>query len=92
MAPWTTDDIKSRSRERSKMIKKYYKYGIMKSDLDGLQEKTDECTKFILDAKEKYVRCMSIKHNDPLTSLKTYWSILHRFLNYRKIPAIYLYL
>ena len=40
MAPWTTDDIKSRSRERSKMTKKYYKYGIMKSDLDGLQEKS----------------------------------------------------
>ena len=55
---------------------------------DELQEKTDECTVLILDAKEKYVRCMSNKLNDPLTAPKTYWSILNRFLNNRKIPAI----
>ena len=42
----------------------------------------------ILDAKEKYVRCISNKLNDPLTAPKTYWSILNRFLNNRKIPAI----
>ena len=28
------------------------------------------------------------KLNDPLTSPKTYWSILKRFLNNRKIPAL----
>ena len=60
----------------------------MKSHLDELQEKTDECAALILDAKENYVRCMSTKLNDPLTALKTYWSILNRFLNNRKIPAI----
>ena len=83
-----TDYIKSRLRERSKMTKKYYKYGQVKSYLDELQEKTDECTALILDAKEKYVRCMSNKLNDPLTAPKTYWSILNRFLNNRKIPVI----
>ena len=86
------DDIKSRVREGSKMTKKYYKYRKMKSDLDELQEKTDERTNLILDAKEKYVRCMSIKLNDPLTAPKTYWSILNRFLSNRKIPAIQLLL
>ena len=55
---------------------------------DVLQEKTDECAVLILDAKEKYVRCMSNKLNDPLTAPKTYWSILHHFLNNRKTPAI----
>ena len=87
--PWMTDYIKSRLRERSKMTKKYYKYGQVKSYLDELQEKTDECTALILDAKEKYVRCMSNKLNDPsLTAPKTYWSILNRFPNNRKILAI----
>ena len=42
----------------------------------------------ILDAKEKCVRCMSNKLNDPLATPKTYWSILNRFLNNRKIHAI----
>ena len=57
--PWMTDNVKSRVRERSKITKKYYKYGKMKSHLDELEKKTDECTVLILDAKEKYVRCMS---------------------------------
>ena len=48
-----TDNMKSRLRERSKMTKKYYKYGKMKSHLDELQEKTDECTVLILDAKDE---------------------------------------
>ena len=70
------------------MTKKYYKYGQVKSYLDELQQKTDECTALILDAKGKYVRCMSNKLNNPLTAPKTYWSILNCFLNNRKIPAI----
>ena len=37
------------------MTKRYYKYDQMKSHLDQLQEKADECTALILDAKEKYV-------------------------------------
>ena len=53
-----------------------------------MQEKTDEYTALILDAKERYVRCMSSKLNDPLTAPKTYWSILSRFLNNKEIPTI----
>ena len=60
----------------------------MKSYLDELQEKTDEYAALILDAKERYVRCMSSKLNDPLTAPKTYWSILSRFLNNKEIPTI----
>ena len=70
------------------MTKKYYKYGLVKSHLDELQEKTDECAALILDAKEKFIRCMGNKLNDPLTATSTYWSILNRFLNNKKIPAI----
>ena len=44
----------------------------MKSHLDELQEKTDERTTLILYVKEKYVRSMSNKFDDPLTAPKTY--------------------
>ena len=55
-----TDYIKSKKlREISKMTKKYYKYVQVKSHLDELQEKTDECIALILDGKEKYVWYMS---------------------------------
>ena len=59
----------------------------MKSHLDKLQEKTDEFTALVL-AKEKYVTYMGNTRSDPLTSPKTYWLILNRFLNNRKIPAV----
>ena len=60
----------------------------MKSHLDKLQEKTDEFTALVLDAKEKYVTYMGNKRSDPLPAPKTYWLILNRFLNNRKIPAV----
>ena len=60
----------------------------MKSHLDELEEKTDECKPLILDAKKKYVRWLSDKLNDPLAAPKTYWSILNRFLKNSKIYAI----
>ena len=40
----------------------------MKSQLDQLQEKTDECTALILATQEKYIRYMSNKLNDPLAT------------------------
>ena len=61
---------------------------IEKKHLDELQQKTDESTGLTLDAKEKNVRCTIHKLNGPLTAPKTYSSILNRFLNNRKIPAI----
>ena len=53
-----------------------------------LQEKTDEFTDFVGDAKEKYARCISNKFNDPLATPKNCWSIWNSFLSYRKLPAI----
>ena len=79
-----TDDIKSRLIERSSITKIYYKYGKIKSHLDELQVKTDDCTALILDAKEKYIKCMSDKLNNPLTAPKSYWAIV---IN-RKTPPI----
>ena len=40
----------------------------------------------ILKRKEKYYHDLSLKLNDPLTSAKTYWSILKSFYNNSKIP------
>ena len=38
--------------------------------------------------KEMHVRCMSNNLNHPLAAPKTYWSILNRFLNNRKISEV----
>ena len=42
----------------------------------------------IEESKEKYYTKLSNRLADPLTSPKTYWSILKTFLNNKKIPCI----
>ena len=42
----------------------------------------------IEESKEKYYTKLSSRLADPLTSPKTYWSILKTFLNNKKIPCI----
>ena len=42
----------------------------------------------IEESKEKYYTELSSRLADPLTSPKTYWSILKTFLNNKKIPCI----
>ena len=48
----------------------------------------NEFTKTISEAKEKYISHLSQKLIDPSTEPKTYWKIIHRFVNNRKTPMI----
>ena len=50
-----TDDVKTKLKGRSKFSKKYYKTGNMKSDLDKVIVKSNECTEAISAAKDKYI-------------------------------------
>ena len=43
---------------------------------------------YIEESKEKYYTKLPSRLADPLTSPKTYWSILKTFLNNKKIPCI----
>ena len=54
------------------MIKKYYKYGYAKSQLNKSRVEFDECTALILDVQEKYTRYMSNELNDLLGPPETY--------------------
>ena len=73
--------------EKSKIIKKYY------SDPTDhyktlMLSTANECTRFIIAAKEKHLTRLSVKLEDPSTAPKTYWSILNRFLSNKKLPII----
>ena len=72
----------------NELTNKYYKYRKTKSHFNELQEKTDKWKILIFDTKEKYISCINNNFNDPLTALKTYWSILNRFLNNKKLLAL----
>ena len=51
-----TDDIKKSLKERSKLIKTYYKNGLQKIDYDKVLEKSADYTKKITQAKNDYIK------------------------------------
>ena len=56
-----------------------------KEDEVNLRQNTDFVSKI---TKDYYFSNLGKRLNDPMTDPKTYWSILKRFLNKIKIPAI----
>ena len=67
-----TNNIKGSLKERSNLTNCYYKNGQKKSDY----EKSSNCTKEILKAKNNHILKLTPKLKDPKTYAKTYWAIL----------------
>ena len=70
------------------MTKCYYKNGQKKSDYKKLFERSSDCTKEILEAKNSHILKTTTKLQDPKTAAKTCWSILSGLLYNNKTPAI----
>ena len=85
--PWMTGNIKKSLNKRCKLAKFFYKNRQRKIDHDKVLEKSEECTKQILEAKKNYILKMTKKLKDSNTSPKTYWSLLNRLLYNKKIPT-----
>ena len=56
----------------------------MKSDLDKVIAKSNECMETISAAKGKYIKQMCEKLNNLLTAPHTYWKILNRLFSNKK--------
>ena len=50
-------------------------------------EKSEECTKQILEAKKNYILKMTKNLADSDTSSKSYWTILNRLVYNKKLPT-----
>ena len=74
--PWMTDIIKKSLKERCKLTKFFYKNGQREVDHDKVLEKSEECTKQILEAKKKCIFKRTKNLEDSNTSSKSYWTIL----------------
>ena len=66
-----TDNIKKFLKERCKLTKYFYKNGQRKIGHDKVLEKSQECTKQILEAKKNYILKMTKKLADSNASPKT---------------------
>ena len=74
-------------RKRSRLTKRYYA-NPTDCNKEMLLYQVSECTKIIVEAKDKHLAKLSSKLDNPDTAPKTYWSIINRFLNNKKIPII----
>ena len=54
-----TEIVKSKLREHSNLVKRYYKNGKKNTDLEKALAKSNECTEIILAVKEKYINELS---------------------------------
>ena len=83
-----TDIMKKYLKQRSKLIKIFYKNGQINSNHIKVLEKSEECTSLIFEAKKNYILKMTSKLEDCNTASKTCWSILNPFFYNKNIPAI----
>ena len=84
---WMNTLIISALKKRSILVKKYYR-NPSEYNKETLLNQANECTKFIIKAKKNYIAKMNLRLDCPGTASKTYWSIINRILNKRKIPDI----
>ena len=84
---WMNSFIISSLKKRTKYTKRFHK-NPSRYNKELLNNEANECRRLIIQAKEKHIAKMSTKLDNPNTVPKTYWSIISRFLNKRKMPAI----
>ena len=79
-------------KKKSKISKKYYANPSM-INKKQLNIYPKDCSKIIIDVKNKFLNTLSVKLDDPNTSAKSYWSIINNFTTYTTIvhPPIHLF-
>ena len=74
-------------KKRSKLTKRYHRNPIA-NNKEALDFQAKECASLIIESKKIYIAKMSAKLDNTKTILKTYWSIINKFLSNKKTPII----
>ena len=83
-----TEEMKKLCHMKAKIYENYVKNGRSDADKDEIATVTSLSSDAITKAKEMYFYSLSNKLNDPQIGVKSYWSILKKFLQKNKIPLI----
>ena len=86
--PWINKEIKKLMLEKNLAFKSYRYSNKSMFFFEKFKALQYQLNMSIEESKEKYYTKLSSRLADPLTSPKTYWSILKTFLNNKKIPCI----
>ena len=86
--PWINKEIKKLMLEKNLAFKSYCYSNKSMFFFEKFKALQYQLNMSIEESKEKYYTILSSKLADPLTTLKTYWSVLKTFLNNKNIPCI----
>ena len=84
---WMNTLIISALKKRLILMKRYYR-SPSEYNKETLLNQANECIKLIIEAKQNYIAKMSSKLDCLESASKTYWSIINRILNKKKILNI----
>ena len=86
--PWITKPLKGMLKRKNRLFKNYKKHGYKEDDKLRLENFRNECKQAIEAAKLSYLANLGNKLNDPGTSPKCYWKLIHRMMNKSRAPRI----
>ena len=86
--PWFNSRIKSLIENKNKIHKNYQRYKSNTQLLSKLNLLQEQLHLLINRSKQNYYSRMASKLTNVQRNSKTYWSLLNRFLNNKKIPLI----
>ena len=84
-----TEEVNNLCHNKAKIYEKYVKNGRSDADKQEIASITKLSSDAITKTKEKYISSLGNKLNDPQTGAKSYWSILNKFLQKKKIPTYF---
>ena len=85
---WMTSDLRVKINWKNSNDKDYLKNGKTNYHYIKLQYAITEVSEAMSKGKDEYHRRLTQKLSDPSASSKTYWFILKRFYNGKKMPII----
>ena len=84
--PWINKNIKKLINDKNHVYKSYRQNENNLPSFQNFQFLQSKLNSLTEESKHKYHPCLSKKLSDPVTSPKSYWSILKTFLNNKKNP------
>ena len=86
--PWITKPLKTLLKKKNRFYQSYKRHGYKEDDRLRLETFCKECHSAGESAKLSYLSNLGNKLNDPGTSQKSYWKIIHRVMNKCRAPRI----
>ena len=86
--PWITKPLKTMLKRKNRLFKNDKRHGYRTEDKVRLDAFRLECQQAVENSKLSYLTALGTIVNDPNTSQKSYWKIIHRVMNKCRAPKI----